>query len=1021
MVGSIDLISDFSVEIICGYHSYTNGLAYYKANKVIKLDITDGAISGEVKGRRIYKQHINMPDGLSINRGTCSCPVGINCKHVAALLLAVLDKDKNALMSNKDPDTGLQAMEGEEIASKVIEAEVSEPKVEIGDEAEEWLNGLLGSNNINSSKRQLIYTANIDGGGELTIRAYGVYVKKDGSYGKGRRSFDYNGLKSYAVPTYFTFDDMAICGSIRGSMITHYGYSDGFKINDSSIFKKILVTGRCHYGNISGQVINLGEEKESNVSWKILDDGRQELSCDLEGKGDRIIKMDEAWYFNRADMCAGKIDFGIDRDLCFRLLSAPRLNPLEAEVVSKRIIESGTNIPLPVTFDDVEVKDVAPTPCLVLSQKRIRKGYYDGWITIASARPYFEYEGVKVKKLNRNDVITVYRDRKLIKYSRNHRSEDMFIASLKKVGLVPISQHYIHYSNSEFLDQYDFTMVLRGKHLEKHLDKLESAWMQFMYNDVQSLRDDGWKVIIENDFPYNIVRADSWYSDIDDERSGIEWFSYEFGVSVGGKKINILPILVQALRDSDHMIHESDEDLCDDSLWYFDMSDGSKLAMPSKRISKILSVLKSVYSHKGLDEDGKLRFARHEAANIHDMYEATDPLGEWKSGREIVALGKKLKDFRGIECVEVPDSVDGELRDYQRKGIDWLQFLRKYEFSGILADDMGLGKTVQTLGHIACIKRAGSRGPVLVISPTSVASNWKSEASRFVPSLSVLVLHGSDRKVHFDRIEEYDIVVTTYPLVLRDKDVLLKIDFDTIILDEAQYIKNSNTKVSKLVCKLKSSHKLCLTGTPIENHLSELWSQFHFLMPKFLGSSRDFKEEFRNPIERSRDVEKRKLLVRRIKPFILRRNKKEVLSELPLKTEIIKSVELSSDQRDLYETVRVSMEKKVRDAISLHGVSKSHITVLDALLKLRQICCDPRLLSKDVGMRSSKLDLLIELVLEMIEEGRRILLFLQFVKMIEHIEERLDREQVRYLKLIGSTKDRGDLIDEFQNGDVPLF
>jgi len=267
-------------------------------------------------------------------------------------------------------------------------------------------------------------------------------------------------------------------------------------------------------------------------------------------------------------------------------------------------------------------------------------------------------------------------------------------------------------------------------------------------------------------------------------------------------------------------------------------------------------------------------------------------------------------------------------------------------------------------------------------------------------------------------------VLTTYPLLRRDKQVLLEHEFHLIVLDEAQAIKNPKSQTTQAVFELRGTHHLCLTGTPLENHLGEIWSMFHFLMPGYLGPLERFNRLFRNPIEKGGDGLRREQLRKRIAPFMLRRTKADVAAELPEKTEIIRSVALEGKQRDLYESIRLAMDKKVRSEIQRKGFARSQIMILDALLKLRQVCCDPRLVklpqAKKVN-KSAKLDLLMTLLPEMIEEGRRILLFSQFTSMLTIIEKELKAAGIDYCKLTGRTRKRDEVISRFQDGDVPVF
>ena len=338
---------------------------------------------------------------------------------------------------------------------------------------------------------------------------------------------------------------------------------------------------------------------------------------------------------------------------------------------------------------------------------------------------------------------------------------------------------------------------------------------------------------------------------------------------------------------------------------------------------------------------------------------------------------------------------------------------------------MGLGKTLQALAHVLAEKEAGRLDrPALIVAPTSVVPNWRSEAARFAPDLRVHVSHGLKRKEVLDRLAQYDLVITTYPLLGRDKAVLLEQEFHLVILDEAQQIKNAQTQAAAVVRSLRSRHRLCLTGTPLENHLGELWSLFNFLMPGFLGDATAFRRNYRTPIEKHEDEARRHGLERRLRPFLLRRTKEQVAADLPPKTEIIREVELGGGQRELYETVRAAMDERVRREIASRGLAQSQIVLLDALLKLRQVCCDPRLVKLAAARRitdSAKLAVLMDMLDELLAEGRRVLLFSQFTEMLALIEAELNARGVRHVKLTGETQDRARPVQEFQEGKVPLF
>jgi len=451
---------------------------------------------------------------------------------------------------------------------------------------------------------------------------------------------------------------------------------------------------------------------------------------------------------------------------------------------------------------------------------------------------------------------------------------------------------------------------------------------------------------------------------------------------------------------------------------YAPLPNGDALRLPVGRVRMILQHLAALLDPKFPERTRLHTLDAASLAGLEGMGLTPPP--------DLAELAAKLKGFSGIGAVPLPEGVSATLRDYQLAGFHWMQFLARHGLHGILADDMGLGKTLQTLTHILTEKQSGHSGgkPVLVVAPTSVVPNWRAEALKFTPSLRVLVLNGPERKKYFRSIPHADLVLTSFALLQRDIDRLRGVAFHIVVLDEAQNIKNPRAKVAQAACKLDSRHRLCLSGTPIENHLGELWSLMRFLIPGFLGSEEAFNTRFRKPIEKDGDAERNEVLKRRVAPLILRRTKDQVAKELPPKTELVHFIELHSDQKDLYETVRATMDKRVRQAIAARGLGQSQIVFLDALLKLRQICCDPRLLPEDFSnhvRESAKLDFLTDLLGLLIEEGRRILLFSQFTSMLALIEAHLIHVQIPYLKLTGASKDRGKLVEDFQTGRVPLF
>jgi SNF2 family DNA or RNA helicase len=389
----------------------------------------------------------------------------------------------------------------------------------------------------------------------------------------------------------------------------------------------------------------------------------------------------------------------------------------------------------------------------------------------------------------------------------------------------------------------------------------------------------------------------------------------------------------------------------------------------------------------------------------------------------LASLLSELDAFTHIEALAAPAGFAAQLRPYQREGLGWLQFLRQHRLGGLLADDMGLGKTVQALAHILLEKLAGRmRKPALIVAPVSALAHWQQEVRRLAPALRELTLHGPERRARFAAIGSADVVITGYPQLQLDADVLLQHDFSVVILDEAQMIKNPHAKVSQAARALRADHRLCLTGTPLENHLGELWSLFAFVQPDLLGSEREFQRRYRTPIERSGDQLRAEALAVRLKPFLLRRTKDAVAPELPPKSEMLEPIVLDERQRDFYDAIRLASHRRIREIIERVGLARSQITILDALLKLRQACCDPRLVEAGATeIPSAKLEWLSEALPELAAEGRRILLFSQFTSMLRLIEAKVRELAIPYCLLTGETRERAAEVERFQSRGAPLF
>jgi superfamily II DNA or RNA helicase len=550
----------------------------------------------------------------------------------------------------------------------------------------------------------------------------------------------------------------------------------------------------------------------------------------------------------------------------------------------------------------------------------------------------------------------------------------------------------------------------------------EAAWPLFFSHVVPALRDRGWQIVAESGFAHRVYRVEDWHAEVaEDESAGASRFLVSLGIEVAGQRLDLAPLLAELLRRDPRWSERAYlNSVANDALVPLAAPDGARIDAPASRIKPLLVHLIDLFDRP---DAGPLAVSRWDALRLADALDTQR--WQFKGADALRALAERLRAAGGVRRVEPPEGLGLALRPYQREGLAWLQYLREHDLSGILADDMGLGKTAQTLAHLLLEKQAGRLDrPALVVLPTSLVFNWQAEAARVAPALSVLALHGPERAERFARIPEHDLVLTTYPLLWRDAEALAKHRYHLLILDEAQQVKNAASRGAETVRRFDARHRLCLTGTPLENHLGELWTQFDFLMPGFLGDSKQFARQWRTPVEKHGAALRAELLARRVRPFILRRRKDEVAKELPPKSVIVRRVALAGAQRELYESVRLAVDEELRREIAARGFARSQIAVLDALLKLRQVCCDPRLVKRvklPKGCERAKLELLETMLPDLIAEGRRVLLFSQFTEMLELIEDALPRLGIAWLKLTGRTRDRASLVKRFQSGEVPLF
>jgi SNF2 family DNA or RNA helicase len=456
---------------------------------------------------------------------------------------------------------------------------------------------------------------------------------------------------------------------------------------------------------------------------------------------------------------------------------------------------------------------------------------------------------------------------------------------------------------------------------------------------------------------------------------------------------------------------------------YYRLKDGSYINLESSGIDTLVNIADNLgISAKELAK-GTIELPKYRAVYIDGLVKK-DPdiiMTKENSFKEII---RDINEASDTDFVE-PNEMKDVLRSYQITGFKWLKTLEKYNFGGILADDMGLGKTIQIIALLIDAKK-NKQDTSIVVCPSSLYINWQKEISRFAPELTTLIISGSaeEREVLIKKASKYDVIITSYDLLKRDIEKYEKTSFKYVIADEAQYIKNNNTKNAKALKKLNSEIRFALTGTPMENSLSELWSIFDFVMPGYLFSYKRFREEFESPIIKDDSKEAMSRLQSLVSPFILRRIKKDVLKELPDKTETIMYSEMTHEQSKLYKSYLLKAKNEMNAEIKDKGFENSQIKILSLITRLRQLCCHPSLFIENYEDESSKLNQCIELIEGAINSGHKILLFSQFTSMLDIIKKELDSKKIKYYILTGQTKvdTRIELVESFNKSkDVGVF
>lgn len=1023
-------------------------MGLFRQSAVVSIDVEEDGkgvwrIGGEVQGTQPEPYALSVELVLAPNgqvrswSGECTCPVGEDCKHAVALTLKALDVRPGAEPAPRSPPTAqavqaLQAMQERVAAQARAEAEARLVR---------WLNDWdlaadnaappLAGARADRPECYLYLLSTIGrlraGAPQLQIEAVVSYPKLTGGWAKPKAVRTQPG-PGQAVYDRATDVDRQLLQLLR-AMPRSMGYYSAYNGTPTGVLEgavgllalqQAAATGRLFVdagGSTVGVPLRWGDPLPIAWAWKETaisisgggngGDSTWTLQARLPSPSATLCANHPPLYLDVAQGLCGPVSAeGLSPEQLELLLQAP---PLAAAALQKHHAEVasrlGGMLPLPPVLSPLtRVQGVRPVARLHLAP--VPEADVPG-LGLITAQLRFDYQGhVGWWPGQDLSVLVTGADGSQVLLQRDAAAELDAIERLMDLGLLATDDGLFGIPGEESQDD----------------------WMHWFDNGFSVLREAGFVLTQDAALDGWITHANTL--DVSLQPSGEDeatspWFALSLGMEINGVRHNILPLLPLLIAAAAQQPPDpvTGQPQLPPFAYLRGVGASGFVRVPTDALRPWMAALLDLVGDRAHDFSGdSLKLSRMDALRTGAA------LGEgavWQGADALRAMVAQLQGAGALPEVPLPASVLATLRPYQQQGLNWLQFLSAHGLAGVLADDMGLGKTLQTLAHIQVEKDAGRlTAPALVIAPVSLMGNWQREAARFCPGLRCLVLHGAGRHGMADTVTEHDLVIAPYSLLQRDRERWLAHQWHLVVLDEAQNIKNASTHAAQVVSQLQARHRLCLSGTPMENHLGEVWSLFHFLMPGFLGSQTRFKEVFRTPIEKLGDGARMAQLRARITPFMLRRTKALVAGELPPKVESVMPVELTGTQADLYETIRLGMEKTVREALQSKGLAKSQITILDALLKLRQVCCHPQLVPLDAAKKvktSAKLDQLMALLPEMLAEGRRILLFSQFTSMLTLIEAELKKRNLPWVKLTGQSQKRDAIIEQFTSGQVPLF
>jgi non-specific serine/threonine protein kinase len=615
-----------------------------------------------------------------------------------------------------------------------------------------------------------------------------------------------------------------------------------------------------------------------------------------------------------------------------------------------------------------EIKDGDPEVKLFL----LEKGDY------LVFQPSFSYKGFEAKTKDRDEIIVPLAE-KILVVKRNREKENEFIQQLQNL-------------HSSFIYNEDSaTLALKGP------DVLKNNWFFLFVDAMKDMKTPVFGFEALKNFRFNTAKPQTKIF----ISSNTDWFDAKVDILFGDQKVTVAEVK-RALANKQQFVQ---------------LNDGTLGILPEEWLKKY-----SLLFRVGEGKTNSLKLSRFHLSVVDELYETRD---EEELAIQLEEKYESLKDFNKIKEIEPPGHLKKILRPYQVAGYQWLNYLKDINWGGILADDMGLGKTVQALSFMEQYRNQNKTLKALVVCPTTLIYNWENEIRKFTPALSYRIHHGSSRTRIKEELLDHEITITTYGTLRSDIKLLLGVEFDYVLLDESQAIKNPSSKVTKAACLLKAKNRLCMSGTPLQNNTFDIFAQMNFLNPGMLGTMEFFRQEFAIPIDKFGEQDRKEHLRKILYPFILRRTKEQVAKDLPEKQEMILFCEMEDKQRNIYDAYRNEFRNEILGTIETQGIQKSQLTILQGLMKLRQICDSPAILNEQEKFEnhSIKLDELSREITENIGDHKA-LIFSQFLGMLALIRKKLEELGVKYEYFDGSTSapDREKAIQSFQNDhDVRVF